>query len=451
MRILRVSPAVLLLAMTHAAGACGSAQRPPAGGGALVLEDVTVIDGTGAAPRAGMTLVVEDGRIAALFPAGSHGLPTGARRLDAAGAFVIPGLIDAHVHLASTDRPPEMTRGLLRQALLGGVTTVRDMGGDPRRVAALAAAARDEAAVLPRIYYSAVVAGPAWFATYDPWRLAYWSGGGTVGSAPGVRRLTDTTDLAALVREAASLGATGIKVYADVPAPRLAALSAAAHGAGLRVWAHAVVPPARPEEVAAAGVDVVSHADQLIWTAAAPGAVVADREVRRGLLRATAPDGPAVTALLEGMRARGTLLEPTLLVMQLGAEPGAPLDTLPAWAVAVTRRAHALGVGIVAGTDALGRETPNLHSELQLLVRQAGLSPLEALRAGTQRGAQALGIADSTGTIAVGMRADLVVLRASPAADIRNTQTIRYVIRGGTVHTRTEPWETPQQASPPPE
>jgi imidazolonepropionase-like amidohydrolase len=450
MRISRIAPVLLLLALTHVAAACGSAQQPPASE-VLVLEDVTVIDGTGAAPRAGMTLVVEGGRITALFPAGSQRLPAGARRLDAAGGFVIPGLIDSHVHLASAERPPEMTRGLLRNALLGGVTTVRDMGGDPRRVAALAAAARDESTALPRIHYSAVVAGPDWFASYDPRRLAYWSGGRAVGTAPGVRRMTDTTDLAALVREAAALGATSIKVYADVPAPRLAALSAAAHGAGLRVWAHAVVPPARPEEVSAAGVDVVSHADQLIWTAAPPGAVAADREVRRGLLRTVAPDGPAVTALLEGMRARGTLLEPTLLVMQMAAEPGAPLDTLPAWAVAVTRRAHALGVGIVAGTDALGRETPNLHSEMQLLVGKAGLPPLEALRAGTQRGAEALGIADSVGSVAVGMRADLVVLRADPSADIRNTQTIRYVIRGGTVHARTEPWETPQGASPPPE
>lgn len=450
MRIARCSPALLLLALTHTA-ACGSAQRPSAGEGALVLEDVTVIDGTGAAPRAGMTVVVEDGHVTALFPAGRQDLPADARRLDAAGGFVIPGLIDAHVHLASTERPPEMTRALLRQALLGGVTTVRDMGGDPVRVAALAAAARDEAAALPRIYFSAVVAGPEWFATYDPGRLAYWSGGRAVGSAPGVRRLADTTDLAAVVREAAALGATGIKVYADVPAPRLAALSAEAHRAGLRVWAHAVVPPARPEEVAAAGVDVVSHADQLVWAAAPPGGIVFDRQARRGLLRATAPDGPVATALLEEMRTRGTLLEPTLLVMQLAAEPGAPLDTLPAWAAAVTRRAHALGVGIVAGTDALGRETPNLHAELQLLVRQAGLSPLEALRAGTQRGAQALGMADSIGTVAVGMRADLVVLRADPAADIRNTQTIRYVIRGGTLHTRTEPWETPSHAEPPPE
>ncbi|HYE96406.1 MAG TPA: amidohydrolase family protein, partial [Rubricoccaceae bacterium] len=111
--------------------------------------------------------------------------------------------------------------------------------------------------------------------------------------------------------------------------------------------------------------------------------------------------------------------------------------------------AHALGVPLVAGTDALGRETPNIHSELQLFVEQVGLTPLEAIQAATAHGAAALGLADSTGTVAVGKWADLLVLRANPAEDIRNTQTIRYVIRGGQVYQRTEAWETPAQARPP--
>jgi imidazolonepropionase-like amidohydrolase len=198
----------------------------------------------------------------------------------------------------------------------------------------------------------------------------------------------------------------------------------------------------------------MSHADQLIWAAAPAGAAVGDRSVRRELLRATPPDAPPITALLEAIRARGTLLEPTLLVMQLGgagAAGSAPraLDTIPAWAVGVTRRAHALGIPLVAGTDAIGRRTPWIHAELQLLVRQAGLSPLEAIQAGTQHAAMALGIADSTGTIAPGKWADLLVLRANPAEDIRNTQTIRYVMRHGHVRERTGPWELPPLAEPP--
>lgn len=447
---------IRLLLVLGSLTACLGSQAAPPERGQIALADVTVIDGTGASPQPHMTVLIDAGRIAAVFPSGSRPFPEGVQVLDVAGMYVMPGLIDSHVHLATFERPPGMLRALLRYALLGGVTTVRDMGGNAERVAVLAAESRSDAAPMPRIYFSAVVAGPAWFASYDPERLRFWSEGRLPGTAPGVRVLTDTTDVVGLVREAAALGATGVKVYADVPEERLAALASAAHRHGLRLWSHAVVPPTRPEEVVASGADVISHADQLIWAAAPASAAVGDRAERSRLLRSTPPDAPAITAVLDAMRARGTLFEPTLLVMQLGrvregSAVVAPLDTLPAWAVGVTRHAHSVGVPIIAGTDALGRETPFIHSELQLLVHQVGLSPLEAIRAATERGAAALGLADSTGTVAVGKWADLVVMRANPAGDIRNTQTIRYVIRGGRVHERTEAWETPPLARPPPE
>jgi hypothetical protein len=444
---------ILSLTIVLLAG-CAPRQASPGSAQTLVLNDVTVIDGTGSAPRPRMTVVIQEGVIRAIFPVGRGSLPAGARELDVAGRYVIPGLIDSHVHLASFDRPDRIVRALLRFALLGGVTTVRDMGGNIERVAALSAESRVDSALLPRIYYSAVVAGPAWFSTYDPARLKYWSRGQTPGTAPGVRLVSDTTDTEQVVREAKSLGAHGIKIFADVSAPAMAVLSSAAHAAGLRVWSHTAAAPSRPQDGVAAGVDVLSHSDQLVWAASAPGAGVGDRTLRRTLLRSTKPDAPSIQALLDSMRSRGTMLEPTLLVMQMGrvrddGGPPAPIDTLPAWAAAAARAAHARGVRIVAGTDALGAEVPFIHSELQLLVQQAGLTPLEAIQAATQRGAQALGLESSLGTLAVGKRADLVVLNANPAADIRNTQAILHVIRGGHVHTRTEEWETPPLAEPP--
>ena len=130
---------------------------------------------------------------------------------------------------------------------------------------------------------------------------------------------------------------------------------------------------------------------------------------------------------------------------RLKAQPSFPAgaDALP---MLTTRgRASALGhnaagVQILAGTDAIGRQTPFLHAELQLLVRQAGLTPLQAIRAATLNGATALGLQDSTGTVQANRWADLIVLRADPSKDIRNTQTVRYVLRGGVVHERTMPW-----------
>jgi imidazolonepropionase-like amidohydrolase len=94
-------------------------------------------------------------------------------------------------------------------------------------------------------------------------------------------------------------------------------------------------------------------------------------------------------------------------------------------------------VRIAAGTDGMGgdRGLPNLHEELALLV-QAGLTPMEALIAGTRTAAEALGMGSSHGTIAVGKAADLLVLRADPTADIRNTRQIDFVLKRGKVVER---------------
>jgi imidazolonepropionase-like amidohydrolase len=103
----------------------------------------------------------------------------------------------------------------------------------------------------------------------------------------------------------------------------------------------------------------------------------------------------------------------------------------------VTRRAHELGVPIAAGTDAMGAEEegslPNLHRELELLVNQAGLSPLEAIESATSIAARALGLEETLGTITIGKQADLVVLRSDPTLDIRNTRDIAFVVKRGRV------------------
>jgi hypothetical protein len=112
---------------------------------ALVLTGATVIDGTGAAPRTGMTLVLRDGIIAALHPDGAAPIPAGAEVRDARGQWVIPGLIDAHVHVATDPSGPDRRDRVerrLRNAVLGGVVAVRDMGGDARALADLRARQR---------------------------------------------------------------------------------------------------------------------------------------------------------------------------------------------------------------------------------------------------------------------------------------------------------------------
>jgi imidazolonepropionase-like amidohydrolase len=155
------------------------------------------------------------------------------------------------------------------------------------------------------------------------------------------------------------------------------------------------------------------------------------------------------------MRKQGTMLDDTIIHTNMRQLPSIVkaeaarqeseripgyASVVESWTYGITRRAHQFGIPIVAGTDFSehpeSQDFPNLHTELELLVAKCGLTPLEAITAATRNGAIALGIQNSYGTIAKGKMADLVILRADPSADIRNTTQILYVIKGGKVHKR---------------
>lgn len=401
-----------------------AAQTAPSDSAPVALTHATVIDGTGAEPRFDRTVLIRSGKIAAEFAADSAEPPAGAEVLDLRGRWLIPGLIDTHVHLA-TDPSAGDRRDLvvqrLRNALHGGVTTVRDMAGDGRSLAELARAALVGDIESPAIYYAALFAGPEFFT--DPRVLAV-SRGVAPGQAPWARAVTARSDWRQIVAEARGTGATAIKVYAAVSAPVLRPLVLEAHRQGLRVWAHAALFPARPSEVVAAGVDVVSHASLLAWETTDRLPAVTER--RR--VKPPSVNDPRIQSLLHTMARRGTILDATLFVM--GDAP----PEIRYWSAEVTRAAWAAGVPISAGTDSIGVDAPgtlpDIHEELAQLV-EAGLTPLAAITAATRNAARAIGIEKTRGTIVPGMAADLVVLSADPLADIHQTRDIVLVFRGG--------------------
>ncbi|HEX5004573.1 MAG TPA: amidohydrolase family protein [Gemmatimonadales bacterium] len=419
--------AIAALASPVAAQSWCTPQR--ASNGFVALTGVTVWDGTGTAARPGMTILVHGERIVAVGPAGRVSVPAGAAVRDLSGAFVIPGLFESHGHVGS-DVSGEDTRERagrrLCRALLGGITVVRDMAGDTRALASMARDAKVGDIASPDIYFAALWAGPSFFS--DP-RTAQASAGEVPGSLPGMRAVDSTTDLRQAVAEARGTGATAIKLYADLPAPLVAAATAEAHRQGLLVWAHAAIGPVTPLQVVDAGVDVVSHAPLV--------ARQLGLEQYRALTRdsvAVPPgtfDTPGFDSLMDAMRRRQTIFDPTLFIY------GAVRGSLVPVAAAVTVRAHRAGIPLVAGTDSLGVGDagpwvlPNLHRELWLLVHLGGLTPAEALGAATRNAAMATGSLRDRGTIEPGKLADLLILDADPTADIENTGKIRLVLKRG--------------------
>jgi imidazolonepropionase-like amidohydrolase len=440
---------VCLVALVAAAGSAPQTDVP------LVMSDVTLIDGTGAPPRAGMTIVVRGGLIADIYPTGSRPSPPAARDLGVAGRFVTPGFIDTHVHLATTERPPALVSALMRATLLGGVTTVRDMGGNGVVVAALQQTAQAPGALSPDIRAAAVFAGPDTFWFTDKARVGYLNDGRAPGSGPWLVRVDDRTDIRAAVTRAKAWGASGIKIYEQLTARHVRSIADEARRQQLPVWSHAHVGPATVRDVVDARATTMSHADYLVWagrTGVVPPLVGRPAGMAQAINVVPAASR-AIADLLDHMKGRGVMLEPTLYIgvqaASFAGDDRTPIDRRVAWAAEVTAIAQKMGVTIVAGTDALGGSSPNLHAELQLLVSRAGLTPLQAIRAATFDAARALGAAGAVGSIATGRRADLVILERNPADDIRNTLTVSIVLRNGIVHRRTEPMPVPPLAQAP--
>lgn len=429
---------VLLMLSTLAAPAFSA--EPP-----LLLTHATIIDGTGMPAKANMTIAVKDGHIEAIYPDGSKALSKGAREEDLSGRYVIPGLIDSHVHLTGAEPDIAHYQPLLDAILRGGVTAIRDMAGDDRLMAYLAGQANSDALVSPDIFYVALMAGPTFFA--EDVRAQEASEGQPLGHAPWMQAITPTTDISLAVAEAKGTGATGIKIYANLPADLVSKITAEAHRQGLKVWTHAAIFTAKPGDAVAAGVDTISHSPYLIWEAAPK--VSDDYRVRAfGDFTHIKPDAPQILALFKAMKQRGTILDATLLAFANEAQhsPKKVGNGIMPWSYAVTRLAHKEGVLIDVGTDSAGvpsdahgpdlNALPSVHEEMALLVEQVGFTPIEAIQAATQISAMAMGQATQRGTITPGKRADLVVLTADPTKDIHNTRKIAFVIKDGRIYKR---------------
>jgi imidazolonepropionase-like amidohydrolase len=426
-----------LLAIVAAAFLLGMAPHPgPPAEQIIIYRGADLIDGTGGPIRRDMAVVVAGETIRQVLP--SRSLRTaawrGARIIDLDGRYILPGLIDSHVHLAT---PPNrrLATAMMRRDLYGGITAVRDMADDVREVRVLARKTRNGELAGPDIYYAALMAGPSFF---DDPRTHAAAQGVTAGKVPWMQAIDSRTDIVRAVTMAKATGATAVKIYANLPAPMVRRISAEAHRQQMLVWAHGMVFPATPAEVIGAGPDSVSHVCYLAYQASPRRPASYQDRFPVDYARFERGDNPVLAALFRDMRRRGIILDATnrvYVAAERRALPGGkPFHCTAGLAQRLTNQAWRAGVSISAGTDGFAARTssyPALHEELELLAGEAGIPPADVIRSATLIGARAMGQERAMGTISPGKLANMVVVERNPLENIANLRSVVFTVKRG--------------------
>jgi len=401
-----------------------------------VLYGFTLIDGRGGPPIEDAAMAVRGNEILTISSRlellSGPSAPRDALATNLGGGYVVPGLIDAHVHLATVPNRPRAEAELYR-LLYAGVTAVRDMAGDARALASLARDTRLGQIEGPDVYFSALMAGPSFL--NDP-RPQSSAAGEVAGQVPWMQAVTPQTNLVTAVAQAKGTYATGIKIYANLSPAEVTNITNEAHRQGMKVWAHSMVFPTRPLEVVRAGVDVVSHVCRLAWEGMeeAPTEYHHDQVPQYGSFSA---GSPVFTELFDAMKARRTILDATLSMYARAEDnPDNPLSDRcdVGFARALVARANAEGVPIAAGTDyTLPPEVPfpALHMELEELVANGGLTPMDAIESATRVAAEAIGIEQTHGVLEHGRPVTFVLLADNPLDDIANLRSVKAVWKNG--------------------
>ena len=437
-------PLALAASLAVFAASAAEAQRPASnyptrGSGTVVLRAARMIDGTGAAPVQDAVVVVTDDRIVAAGRRGSVAEPAGARVVDLGDATLLPGFIDAHVHIigrtlgdpAGDDaavRDFPATAAILgvenaRRTLMAGFTTVRNAGSADFADVALRDAVARGFVVGPRILASGHALGiTGGHCDENGFRPGLLEGDWRTGIANGA------AEVAAAARYQVKYGADVIKTCAT---------------GGVLSEGDAVGVQQYTDEEMKALVDEARLLERRVL-AHAHGAEGIRAAVRAGV--ASIEHGSFLDE--EGARLmaqRGTFFVPTLSageVVVRAAESGV-LTGLRAEKARVAgaamrnaiRIAARAGVPIALGTDAgVGAHGANGH-EFTLMVEWGGLTPLQAIQAGTQNAARLLGLENRVGTLAAGKLADVVAVRGDPSRDVRLLENgVVFVMKDGVVH-----------------
>lgn len=410
--------------------------------GAIALRSVAVVHPDSAEISHGQTVIVEGDVISRVGPAASVAVPEGARNVDGAGKFLVPGLTEMHAHIPGTDRGEQYVRDVLFLFVANGVTTIRGMLGQPYHLSLKERVANGEITG-PRIYTS----GPS-------------LNGNTVSSP---------LDAAAKVRMQKAAGYDFIKQHPGLSAAEFHALAKAADAVNMPFAGH-ISRDAGLHATLAAGQATIDHLEGYL-AAAVPEDKRGDADPGFfGLGLADRVEAQRLQALAEATAASGTAVVPTETLMRnmAGAKPASvlaerpemryvPKDMLAAWRRAkegfvertgadpvqrkrfLALRADLIGELHEAGaTILLGSDAPqvfnvpgfSIHHELGAYV-SAGLTPAQALASGTTAPARFFGAENWFGQIREGLSAEFLLLDANPLENVAHLRKLEGVMLRG--------------------
>ena len=461
-RSLIAAPLHLLLSgcLALAVGACTRAPHQPANihtdAAELAFVNVTVLALDGSPPKTNRSVLIRNGTIVALGTQAEVRIPGTARRIDASGKFLLPALWDMHVHLFSGTDTASLAQ--TNDLLLGfGITGVRDMGSylDSLRQSRVVESGLSTA---PRLY----AAGPLLDGPKFQWSQAIaW-------------HLTRTDEVTVALDSLQHAGVDFFKVCGSLSRPVYFAIARESRRRHVPFAGH-IPNGVKAQEASDSGQRTLEHAGLDLTSDCMPNGATRVNAMlnawisegptgkfREQLAARRSRDPVQCATLYARFRANGTWITPTMVLEMVDSSAlatpsfayldsaakaycrgtvkaiySAPRQSAPSHYDQFRKDIGALdraGVPLLAGTDINNPclvAGSSLHDELVELVR-AGLTPESALRAATVNPARALGLADSLGGIAVGMRSDLLLLDANPLTDIRASRAIAGVLSRGT-------------------
>lgn len=384
-----------------------AADLQPSYSGSVVIENADVFDAASGAVLPAYSIAIADGRITAVGPSRGFQVPRGAVRINARGKTVLPGMWDMHTHVFASSPTGQSLRDLSI-----GVTGVRDLAADTDAATSLRDRANALQIVAPYVVLGGILEGPQ-----------AWGG-------PTDVRISTEAEARAAVANYAALGYRQLKLYNLVHPDLVPTIVAEARRHGMRVSGH--VPRGLTVNAAIRlGFDEINHAAFLFSTFHQDSLYVPEMRAYSLVASIVAPrtdvDGPAMTALLDDLKAHGTVIDGTF---NLWMRPENGADSLDARAGNASyrrliKRLYDHGIPMVAGTDG-----SSYIGELEQY-ESAGVPAPTVLQMATLHSARVMGLDAEMGSIAVGKVADLLVVDGKPHERIGDLRKLELVFRAG--------------------